>query len=82
MQFVTVKASAYHDINGANTPQTLTVGKGRALIFRDGQVFEGQWSRGKASDVTSYTIDGQPASFAAGQVWVALIGRDRPVTTR
>ncbi len=81
-QFVTVQPSAYHDINGANTPQTLTVGKGRALIFRDGQVFEGQWSRGKASDVTSYTINGQPASFAPGQVWVALIGRDRPVTTR
>jgi hypothetical protein len=82
VQFVTVRPSAYHDINGANTPQTLTVGKGRALIFRDGQMFEGQWSRGKASDVTSYTIDGQPASFAAGQVWVALLGRDRPVTTR
>jgi hypothetical protein len=81
-QFVTVKPSAYHDINGANTPQTLTVGKGRALIFRDGQVFEGRWSRDKASDATSYTIGGAPASFAAGQVWVALIGRDRPVTTR
>lgn len=81
-QFVTVKPSAYHDINGANTPQTLTVGKGRVLIFRDGQMFEGRWSRDKASDVTTYTIGGQPASFAAGQVWVALIGRDRPVTAR
>ena len=75
------KPSAYHDINGANTPQTLTVGQGRALFFRDGQVFEGAWSRAKASDVTSYTIAGQPASFAPGQLWVALIGRDRPVTT-
>ena len=81
-QFVTVQPSAYHDINGANTPQTLTVGKGRALIFRDGQVYEGRWSRDKASDVTSYTIDGQPAAMAAGQIWVALIGRDRPVTVR
>ncbi len=81
-QHVTVKPSAYHDVNGANTPQTLTVGKGRALIFRDGQVFRGRWSRAKASQVTSYTIGGQPASFAPGQVWVALIGRDRPVTAR
>ncbi len=81
-QFVTVQPSAYHDVNGANTPQTLTVGKGRALIFRDGQMYEGKWSRPKGTDVTSYTIDGQRASFAAGQVWVALIGRDRPVTTR
>jgi len=82
VQFATVKPSVYHDINGANTPQTLTVGHGSALIFRDGRVFEGKWSRQRAKDVTSYTVDGQPASFAPGQVWVALIGRDRPVSTR
>jgi hypothetical protein len=80
-QLVTVKPSVYHDINGVNTPQTLTVGHGRALFFRDGQVYEGAWSRAKPSDVTSYTIAGQPASLAPGQLWVALIGRDRPVTT-
>lgn len=82
VQFATVKRSAYHDVNGANTPQTITVGSGRALILRDGRVFEGRWSRSKASQVTSYTIGGQPASLAAGQVWVALVGRDRPVTVR
>ena len=82
MQFATVRPSAYHDVNGANTPETVTVGKGRALIFRDGKVFEGAWSRPRAGAVTSYTIAGQPASFAPGQLWVALIGRDRPVTTR
>jgi hypothetical protein len=81
VQFATVKPSKYHDINGANTPQTVTVGKGRALIYRDGKVYEGTWSRPKAGAVTSYTIAGQPASFAPGQLWVALIGRDRPVTT-
>lgn len=82
VQLVTVKPSVYHDINGANTPQTLTVGRGRALIFRDGQVFRGAWSRKRAGAVTSYTIGGQPASFAPGQIWVALIGRDRPVGVR
>jgi hypothetical protein len=81
VQFATVKPSKYHDVNGANTPQTVTVGKGRALFFRDGRVFRGAWSRPKAGAVTSYTIAGQPASLAAGQLWVALIGRDRPVTT-
>ncbi len=81
VQFATVRPSKYHDINGANTPETVTVGKGRALFFRDGRVFEGAWSRPKAGAVTSYTIAGQPASLAAGQLWVALIGRDRPVST-
>lgn len=80
VQFATVKPSRYNDVNGANTPMTETVGKGRAMIFRDGQVFEGAWSRAKASDPTSYTIGGVPAVFAPGQIWVTLIGRDRPVT--
>lgn len=79
-QFVTVRPSTYRDVNGAVTPLTETVGKGRALIFRDGKVFEGAWSRARASDPTAYTVGGQPAVFAPGQVWVALIGRDRPVT--
>jgi hypothetical protein len=80
VQFVTVKPSVYHDVNGVNTPQTVTVGQGRALFFRDGRVFEGAWSRSKAAAVTSYTIAGQPASFAPGQLWVTLIGRDRKVS--
>ncbi|MCY7373841.1 MAG: DUF3048 domain-containing protein [Spirochaetaceae bacterium] len=80
VQFTDVMASNYYDINGANTPLTETVGKGRTLVFRDGQVYQGAWSRAKAGDPTAYTIGGAPAVFAPGQVWVALLGRDRPVT--
>jgi Protein of unknown function (DUF3048) N-terminal domain/Protein of unknown function (DUF3048) C-terminal domain len=82
VQFATVKPSVYHDVNGVNTPQTLTVGHGKALIFRDGQEYVGAWSRAKASDVTSYTIGGQPASFAPGQIWITLFDRTRHVVTR
>ena len=82
VQFTDVVPSNYHDINGANTPMTATVGKGRALVFRGGQVFEGAWSRAKAGRPTAYTIAGEPAVFAPGQIWVTLIGRDRPVTVR
>jgi hypothetical protein len=80
VQYATVEPSPYHDVNGANTPQTVTTGKGKALIFRDGKVYKGAWSRPKAADPTSYTIAGQPAVFAPGQIWVTLIGRDRPVS--
>jgi hypothetical protein len=79
VQFVTVKRSIYHDVNGANTPQTVTVGSGKAMFFRDGQVFRGTWSRAKASAPTSYTIGGQPASLAAGQIWIALVNRNTHV---
>lgn len=82
VQFATVRATSYKDVNGVHTPMTKTVGQGRALIFRDGRVYEGQWQRDNPADPTSYTIGGQPAVFAPGQVWVALIGRTRPVTVR
>ena len=64
---------------GQHAASTETVGRGKALIFRDGQVFEGAWERKFAGRPTSYTIGGEPAVFAPGQVWVALLGRDRPV---
>lgn len=81
VQYATVRPSPYHDVNGANTPLTETVGHGRALFFRDGQVFHGSWRRAKAAQPTSYRFaDGTPAVFAHGQVWIALVGRDRPVT--
>jgi hypothetical protein len=83
VQYSTLRASAYHDVNGANTPLTKTVGHGKALFFRDGQVFKGTWQRPKVSQATQYTFaDGSPAVFAAGQIWVALLGRDRPVTIK
>lgn len=81
VQYSTLKASVYHDVNGANTPLTKTVGQGKALFFRDGQEFKGTWTRAKASQPTTYTFaDGSPAVFAGGQVWIALLGRGRPVT--
>ena len=82
VQFTDVVPSRYHDINGANTPMTETVGKGRAMFFRDGRVFRGTWSRSKADRPTSYSIAGEPAVFAPGQLWITLIGRDRPVSVR
>ncbi len=82
VQFATVSGSGYYDVNGAETPMTETVGKGRALFFRNGRVFEGAWKRANGADPTTYTIDGTEAVLAPGQLWVALIRRDRPVTIR
>jgi hypothetical protein len=82
VQFATVRQTSYHDINGVSTPLTKTVGQGRALIFRDGRVYNGQWQRDNPADPTSYTVGGQTAVFAPGQIWVAMIGRDRPVTVK
>jgi hypothetical protein len=81
VQYVTLKASVYHDVNGANTPRTKTVGSGGALFFRDGKLFKGTWSRAKASQPTQFKFaDGSPAVFAGGQLWIALLNHGSPVT--
>ena len=80
VQFVTINGSRFHDINGAVTPNSRTVGSGKALIFREGKVYDARWSRARASEPTSYTIGGQPAVLAPGQIWIALLGKGRPVS--
>ncbi len=82
IQYTKVRGSRFHDVNGVTSPETETIGHGRALIFRDGQVFTGRWSRKNAADPTTYTIGGQTAVFAPGTIWVALLGRGRPVSVR
>jgi Protein of unknown function (DUF3048). len=83
VQYSTLRPSVYHDVNGANTPRTKTVGSGKALFFRDGQVFKGTWHRAKAAKPIQYQFaDGSPAVFAGGQLWIALVPRDRPVTIK
>jgi hypothetical protein len=82
IQYATVKGSRFHDVNGVTSPETDTIGHGRALIFRNGQMFKGLWSRKKATAPTIYTIGGETAVFAPGTLWVALIGRGRPVSVR
>lgn len=82
VQFTTITGSGYYDVNGVETPMTKTLGRGKALFFRDGQVFEGAWERRVGAQPTRYTIGGEPAVLAPGQIWVALIGRDRPVIVR
>jgi hypothetical protein len=82
VQFCSITATRFRDVNGAVSPETHTVGSGRALIFRDGRMYEGQWKRARAKDPVSYTVGGQPAVFAPGNIWVALLGKNRPVSVR
>jgi hypothetical protein len=81
VQYSTLRPSAYKDVNGVNTPLTVTTGHGKALFFRNGKAFKGTWQRSKASQPTKYTFaNGNPAVFAPGQIWIALLGRNRPVS--
>ena len=57
----------------SRSPEAITVGSGTALIFSDGHVVQGRWSRQRATDVTIYTdSQGQRISVLPGQTWVEL----------
>jgi hypothetical protein len=74
VQYVTVRASAYHDVLGNNTPYTETVGSGRAEVLRDGRSYDVRWARERADDGTEFTgPGGAPVNFAEGQVWVVFV---------
>jgi hypothetical protein len=57
----------------APTPFAKSVGSGRALVLRGGEVFQARWSRPTADDGTTFrTASGQPMTFARGPVWIVL----------
>jgi hypothetical protein len=57
----------------SRSPMALTVGSGKVLVFSDGRVVAGTWSRASAEKPTSYTAaDGTPILLTPGRTWVAL----------
>ncbi|CAM02582.1 Protein of unknown function (DUF3048) [Saccharopolyspora erythraea NRRL 2338] len=73
IQKVHVRQSAISDAAGNPSPFAESIGAGEVQVLRDGQVFEGTWSRLSADAGTTYTSrSGEPLVFAPGQVWIAL----------
>ena len=57
----------------SRSPMALTVGSGKVLVFSDGRVVSGTWSRASAEKPTTYTAaDGTPILLTPGRTWVAL----------
>jgi hypothetical protein len=73
VQQVRVHQSAIRDVAGNPSPIADTVGHGAALILRNGEVFQANWSRTAVGQGTTYTTPtGQPFRFESGQVWTVL----------
>ncbi len=78
VQYVTQTPSDYFDRGGGNTPHAETVGRGRAIILRDGRSWNVNWERPDADSGTTFTrTDGSPMPFKPGQQWIVLLDRDR-----
>ncbi len=57
------------------------VGSGDALVFQDGKVIKGKWTRGTHEDRDVYTDEnGNQIAFNRGQIWIQLVPTGNPIT--
>jgi len=83
VQSVDVYPSQYGDSYGGVTPITDTVGKGKALLMRNGQTWPITWSRPRPEDGTTWKYKGKQIPMDPGAVWIMLLDNDRsPTVTR
>jgi hypothetical protein len=83
IQLVKQTQSAYFDKGGGNTPHVKTIGTGAAIILRNGQLFDAQWSRPDSRSGTTFTdTAGNAVPFHPGRTWIALYSKDRDVTIK
>jgi len=78
IQYVQVTQSdIVEDANGDVGLIFNLTGSGKAVIFRDGQIFSGRWLRESKNAVTSY-IDaaGKVIPLDVGQTWIQLVPAD------
>jgi hypothetical protein len=79
IQYVKQYDSGFGDKFGGRTPKEETIGSGKALVLRDGQLWRATWSRPSGTEGTTFTAeDGSVIAFDPGQVWVALVNRTTP----
>jgi hypothetical protein len=75
IQYTIVRKSRFIEW-GALPPYAESTGSGRAVVLRDGRMFQARWSRPTADGGTTFTTaSGQPMTFAPGPVWVVLTAR-------
>ena len=71
------------DVVGNPSVYTSTVGAGTALVFRDGRMLTGRWSRARASGPTTYlNAARKPLTLRPGGAWVLLAATGAPVSMR
>jgi len=81
IQNVKQTPSKYFDKGGGNTPHAATIGKGTAVVLRDGMSYDVKWSRPSADIGTTFTMaDGSQMPFKPGQQWIVLLDKTRPAT--
>ena len=70
-------------VNGSPVPALNTVGSGRVLVFTNGHVLDGSWSRSAWSEPFELRYpDGSVLTVPAGVPWINAFPADRPIDWR
>jgi hypothetical protein len=73
VQQVKITYDGLSDVLGTLSPEAVTVGTGKAYVFRGGKVIVGKWVRNKVGDLTKFeTLSGVQIPLAPGNTWVEL----------
>jgi hypothetical protein len=65
--------AGYRDPAGNPVPETLFFGKGQLMLFHNGQVTRGTWSKEKRDSPLELTTAAGPMKVPAGHVWIELL---------
>jgi hypothetical protein len=77
----TVRTKAL-DPAGNPTFEQILAGTGKAIVFRDGERFDGQWSADRTAPPRITGPDGSEIPFAVGRTWFEVLPTDGKVTAR
>src|SRR6266545_4852484 len=74
VQVVKIKMTDLTDANGAPSPLVVSIGSGKAYVFREGRVIKGTWERKAAADLTKFLdTNGDEIPLTPGNTWVELL---------
>jgi hypothetical protein len=74
---VPVGDAGYRDPAGNPVPETKFTGRGDALVFHDGRMVRGKWSKGGlGASLELTTKDGAELAVPPGKVWVELVPKN------
>ena len=85
MQYVERKETKFGDKFGGKTPLLKSVGAGRAIVLRNGQSFDGTWSRPTNTSGTTFLFAGAQIPLDVGHVMIVLVdggAKKSPVTLK
>jgi Protein of unknown function (DUF3048) N-terminal domain/Protein of unknown function (DUF3048) C-terminal domain len=74
---VQITDAGYRDPAGNPVPETVLQGKGAAMLFHDGQVVKGTWTKKSAKAPLHLKTKRGQLSVPAGHVWIELVPADQ-----